>query len=583
MANFIWDARILTGDGMEMFPADVKNFIAPPWPIEFWKEPVFTSNRANMERQLAIITARNNAAAAALNNLDGHTDSIAIEIDRRLRPIEEKIEHIATALADLEHAAAAAELADAAMDIAVSAVEKSGQHKEDVNITSAREIQIVKNDPLLRYDSNLSVDLLNLVYANRNVVNSGVVFGTWYRTLQNALVADKPSVARKIDYHGGRMSRTFIVTAITSLQSCGRLYVGTRYYSSLECAILCLYAFYAKTGTNISHPTNFMSAIESVPTYLEHLSTRLASSDSRQKYGFDWARLPKDTFDSPCGKYERGALHDHSILRALVNSRVLPPGAGSLPRGDVIPEIDAEQGIRNDEVNRAAAALLGRAQPLFLMEDQPLLRSTIDTITALLLLHRLLWNTNIYSARVKNIFQLGAFVPGIVPDLTVGASVDTPGDIIKSDGRNLMFLFQRYVAPMYGTVKGIEFTQLFPGLVALCLDVPLFSGGIFSHRAPLSRVVDVSLGKYQASLVKLISLELENRSRANIVSVCEVITAHDLVTLQYEQGLESLMQIQRPRSRLFETKKLSAFNVETDYDLIYFICLGYIPKLISTL
>nr|WOL21327.1 UL25 [Gallid alphaherpesvirus 2] len=43
------------------------------------------------------------------------------------------------------------------------------------------------------------------------------------------------------------------------------------------------------------------------------------------------------------------------------------------------------------------------------------------------------------------------------------------------------------------------------------------------------------------------------------------------------------MQIQRPRSRLFETKKLSAFNVETDYDLIYFICLGYIPKLISTL
>ncbi|AEI00228.1 UL25 protein [Gallid alphaherpesvirus 3] len=580
MASFAWDARILTDPGPESHPADVKNFIAPPWPLHFWREPIFSGNLGDAERQLAIVKARNSAAIAALTSLDDRTDLIAVEVERRLRPLEDKMEQIATTLADLERAASAAELADAAADEAQNVVD-SNECQKNIGSAASREVQIVRNDPSLRYDSNLSVDLLNIIYASRGAANSGVAFGTWYRTLQNSLIAENPSAARKIDYRDGRMSRTFIATAITSLQSCGRLYVGTRNYSSLESAVLCLYAFYTKTGANVSHPSSFKSALESVPIYLDHMSASLASTDTRQIYGFDTGKLPKDSFAAPSGKYERGALSDHSVLRALANSRVLPPSAGSIPRGDVAPELDADQSVRNDEVNAAAAALLGRAQPLFLMEDQTLLRATLDTIVALLLLRRLLWNTNIYSARVKNQFQLGAFVPGVPPDLTVGASVDTPGDVIKSDGRNLTFLFQRYVVPVYSVVKGIELTQLFPGLVALCLDVPFSDRGLYSTRTPPSRIIDVSLSKYQASLVKLISLELQNRSRANVVSVCEVIATHDLVTLQYERGLESLMQVQRPRTRFFETKKALAFNVETDYDLLYFVCLGYIPRSVS--
>ncbi|AAG45762.1 UL25 DNA packaging protein [Meleagrid alphaherpesvirus 1] len=580
MVNFIWGARIMGNDHLESHPADTKNFIAPRWPIQFWKDPAFTDECGALEKQLALVTARNKAAAAALDDLDGRTNTIAVEVDRRLRPLEDKLKEMASTLADLEQAASAAELADAAADAELPASVSSEPRKDD-SCAENRIVKIAKNDPALRYVSNLPVDLLNIIYASRGAASAGVLFGTWYRALQNMVITERPHVARKIDYHGGRMSRTFMTTVVTILQSCGRLYVGKRQYSSFECAVLCLYAFFVKTGHVDSHPSNFTTAIESVPTYLDHLASKIVEVDYKPKYGFDAKRLPKDYFEPPSGKYERDALIDHSVLKVLVKYRVLPPAMGSIPRGCIIEDVDKNQTAYDDDVNSAAAALLGRAQPLFLMEDQTLLRSTLNTIASMLFLRRLLWNTNIYSAKINNLFQLGSFVPGTVSSVAVGASVATPESAIRSDGRNLLFLFQKYVAPIYNAIKGVELTQLFPGLVALCLDVPFFVTGMSDHKQPPARIIDTSLSKYQTTVAKLVSLELENRNRGNVASIKEVIAAHDSVTLQYEHGLELLMQIQQPRARLFESRKLIAFNVQTDYDLLYFACLGYIPKLVS--
>uniref|UniRef100_A0AAU0K7E3 UL25 family protein n=1 Tax=Anatid alphaherpesvirus 2 TaxID=3080522 RepID=A0AAU0K7E3_9ALPH len=580
------------GDASAVHPGHPRNFIAPPWPAEFWAAPVFTRVGDTAEVRLATAVARNSAAAAALDNMGARTGAIADEVERRLRPIEERVMEMANTLADLESAAEAAEMADAAADAALSEStpgEKARGADDARSEAEAREVQVVKNDPPLRYDANLPVDLLAVVYATRGASGSaGVVFGTWYRSLQESLVVERPSATRRIDYQGGRMSRTFMATAVASLQSCGRMYVGNRHYTALESAVLCLYAYYRATGggkaaggQSAAAPGSFSALLENSAVYLDHMATKIAEGGTRPRYAFDQTRLPKGQFAAPTGRYERDALAGHSVLTALVQSRVLPPAPGGVAVGGVASEIDAGQTAYSDEVNQLAAAMLGRAQPLFLMEDQTLLRSAVDTIVAMLLLRRLLWNTNVYGDRVRNAFQLGAFLPGAVPDdqFTRGASGSTPREAIKSDGRNAAHLFQRYAAPLYRVNRDVEFTQLFPGLVAICLEGQDIQGGAGRQTR---RVLDVSTSRSQANLLRLVALELENRSRANVVSVREVIEVHDSVALQYERGLGALMQLQRPRATLFESKRLAVFNVESEYDLHYFLCLGYVPKFTSS-
>ena len=209
-----------------------------------------------------------------------------------------------------------------------------------------------------------------------------------------------------------------------------------------------------------------------------------------------------------------------------------------------------------DEVNRAAAAFLGRGQNLFLGEDAPLLRATVNTITGLLLLRRLLHNGNVYGDRLRNNFQLGALVPNAPPPR--GASGDAPAS--RSGDGNLRFLLAHYVVVAYRADERTELTQLFPGLAALALDA-------HSIRARVQR--------HQLSLVRLVALELQNRQRVT-APVNEVIAAHDAVAVQYEEGLGLLLQ--QPHLRNAADKRLGQFGVSSDYDLLYFLCLGYIPQ-----
>ncbi|ARD71350.1 DNA packaging tegument protein UL25 [Columbid alphaherpesvirus 1] len=581
---FAFDAMDIE-DSVSVRIGDVRNFIAPPWPPRFWLDPVFNPSRESMEARLATATARNAAASAALDNLGARAATMTDEVDRRLKPLETQLMKMTAVLADLESAAAAAEMADAAADNDSGATAKSADVPDGTVDDSPRDVQIVKTDPSLRYDTNLPVDMLKVVYATRGASGStGVVFGTWYRTLQESLVMEKPAATKRIDYQGGRISRTFVAAVVVSLQSSGRLYVGNRHYSALECALLCLYAFYSSTGgggaPSSRSPDTFYTLIENTSLYLDHMATKISEEGTRPRYAFDQSRLPKGQFAASGASYERDALSGHSVLAALVKNRILPPAPDALPKSGVASEIDADQTAYADQVNHAAAALLGRAQPLFLMEDQTLLRATVDSIVAMLLLRRLLWNTNVYSDRTRNAFQLGAFIPGAAPgdQASRGPGGSTPDSAIKSDGRNVAFLFQKYVAPVYRINRDIELSQLFPGLVAVCLEGQNVQNG---PRMSTRRILDVSAARSQTALLKLTALELENRCRTNVASVREVIDTHDGVTLQYERGLGALMQLQRPRASLFDSKILASFNVETDYDLHYFLCLGFVPKFTS--
>ncbi|AIL02954.1 DNA packaging tegument protein UL25 [Equid alphaherpesvirus 3] len=574
-----------------IIPSDARNFIAPPFPLRYWSGPAFSADNAHRAEQLRLVTARHRAAAAAIDTLEAQSQLGEADVNALLRPLERQVAKVADALAALEDAARAAEEADAASSPPDGGNCGGGGRApaDDESSPGGREVQIAKNDVPVEYDTNLPVDFLTTVFVGRAAGGSnGVVFGTWYRALQDRLVAERPVATRSIDYRDGRMSRTFMATAVVSLQSSGRLYVGARAYSAFECAVLCLHLAHRSLAPSQSYPTSFSGLIEQIPACLDALAAALGEGGTgRVSYAFDHARLPKHQFHVPGngGRFERGALNAHSVLAALVRLKVLPPvpgslGAGAAPAGAAL---DAEQTAYVDEVNRAAAAFLARAQNLFLTEDQTLLRAAVNTVTALLLLRRLLWNSNVYGDRLRNNFQLGVLVPNpyasgaLAPGARGASAADAAAMASRSGNSNLAFLCARYVAPVYAANPEVELTQLFPGLAALCLDAQT----VARELPPQHRVVSVSSGRHQASLTRLIAVELENRRRSAPVPINEVLAAHDAVALQYEHGLGILMQRPRLRASLDEARRLGQFNVSSDYDLLYFVCLGYIPSFTS--
>ncbi|AVT50620.1 DNA packaging tegument protein UL25 [Cervid alphaherpesvirus 3] len=573
-----------------VFVPDGRNFIAPAFPLRFWDEPVFArAGDADADaRRLAVARARNRAAAAAADNLLARQRAAGAEIDARIRPIEARVAEMAAVLADLEEAAREAEEADTAAAEPVARAGGGGGGEDGPGAPEAaraRRVQIAKNDPPLEYDTSLAADLLAMVYTARAGGGSaGIVFGTWYRTLQDRLIAERPLATRGMDYRDGRMSRTFMAAAVAALQSSGRMYVGNRAYSAFECAVLCLHLAHRATVGSPQYPVTFVGLVGQLPAYLDALARAIDEGAARRvQYAFDLERLPRGQFQAPgggAGRYERGALEAHAVVAALQRLRVLPAIPGALGGGAAPARAADADGVAYvDDVHRAAGAFLARAQNLFLCEDQSLLRAAVDAITALLLVRRLLWNGNVYADKLRNNFQIGTLVPGAAAPWEVARGADGGPDGAvgaRSGDANLAFLCAHYVARVYEACPEVEVTQLFPGAAALALDALAPRGAAGAPRA-----ISVAGGRHQGALLRLVALELENRHRAAPAPVVEVVGAHDAVALQYERGLGVLMQQPRVRRALDEARRLSQFNVASDYDLLYFLCLGFVPLFTS--
>nr|CAA56307.1 PRV polypeptide [Suid alphaherpesvirus 1] len=517
-------------------PGSARHFIAAPFPVGFWRRPGFGEG-LDARLALAHANARRRAAAAALDNAMAAGARLEAEVDEQLRPLDDQVERVAEALVVLEETGAAA--------AQEGTPARRGGARGDRGRDEGARVQIAKNDVALAYDANLSLDFLAMVYAARRPASGGVLFGTWYATLQATLVAERPQVSRAIDSRDGRMSRTFMGVTTTALQACGRLYVGNRHYSALESAALCLHLVHrARQGPGAAAaaaPLGIADLLERVPEYLDALSQALAEG-GRISYRYNYARVPREQLH---GRY---ALEGHSVLAAL--------GPARGPRANVGERTVDGAGFV-DEVNRAGAAFLAAARNLFLGEDAALLRATVNTITGLLLLRRLLHNGNVYGDRLRNNFQLGALVPNAAARAR-GASGDAPAS--RSGDGNLRFLLAHYVVVAYRADERTDVTQLFPGLAALCVDAHSIRARVHGH---------------QLNLVRLVALELQNRQRVT-APVNEVIAAHDAVAVQYEEGLGLVLQ--QPHLRNAADKRLGQFGVSSDYDLLYFLCLGYIPQ-----
>ncbi|AAQ73703.1 DNA packaging protein [Psittacid alphaherpesvirus 1] len=573
------------------------------------REELLTS-RARIED----LERRNRAAHAALDRLAGKAVAIPLRAAAELKNVERPLEAAVELLEDMaerahhEHEPAVVEDERCRK---LSAGDQSGQDAGDDD--DAGVIRILKNGSVIPLwkprtgAKDFHVNFVTMAFAASG--DGRVGFGSWYRALQSQLLDSSRGMERILGVsQDGRVSSRLVRAVIRVLRSAAEIYVGHRNYSAFEAAVMCLFQYDAakreladakdgrgsSSGNEPRPASTFEEAIKLVPHYLRALQEDVRREWGAVSYAFDRTKLPQKFF-SPVDakKYSNGALSPHIVYR-LFKARGVFAATGREVTKEEIATVDPDFSRFDDPIaNLSLAFFPARRSPLSLHEDEPLMRAAIDAVALMMLLQRLMYNSDVYANSMANRFQAAAFFEGRVTGPVAPASGDVYGDRLSGDGdpirapgsrppaaaeatlsgdgsrdvvsldNNLVFLFDKYLCPMYRYDNRTEMTGFFPGLAAVCLV-----GKVRGVPSPSSA------GDCCSSLINLVDLDLRKTENTG-AGAAVVLTVHDAITYDMETGLSRLLSV-------FDVKKhmkpvLRAMNVETDSDLIYFLCLGCLP------
>ncbi|QEG54055.1 Capsid vertex component 2 [Cacatuid alphaherpesvirus 2] len=597
------------GDGRAMVMAHPSNCliignIREPEPclvVENLIRPELLTARARIED----LERRNRAARLAIDRLTGLVAAVPTDVAAELRNVEKPLEAVVDILDDL------ADRADHEEEIMTKTKGLPFADGEVIDDTTDNVdvIKIVKNGSSIQWllmkgngpvgsARDFHMNFLTIVSAASGTGRLG--FGSWYRAIQAQLVENSRGMERILNIlPDGRISMRFLRTVIRALKSAAEIYVGHRSYSAFEASVMCLFQYNeAKKNSsnrdknkNDSQPQvagTFEEAIKLVPYYLGVLQEDIRKEWGAVSYAFDRSKMPSNFF-SPVGskKYSPGAFDTHVVHRLFKAHGVFAATSRDVTR-DEITFVDPDFQRFDDPIaNLSLAFFPARREPLLLHEDEPLMRATINSVSLLMLMQRLMFNGDVYTNSRANRFQAAAFfedkagptqleygeclaedtdkfrAPGSRPAAaTKTAEEEASRDVVSMDN-NIVFLFEKYLLPLYRYDNRTEVTGFFPGLTAICLTGRV--KGIPGTTA---------LGDYQTSLANLVDLDLR-RTENTGAGAAVVLTVHDAITFDLELGLARLLSV-------FDVKKhmktaLKSMNVETDSDLIYFLCLGCIP------
>ncbi|AAU93323.1 minor capsid protein [Hawaiian green turtle herpesvirus] len=421
-------------------------------------------------------------------------------------------------------------------------------------------VQIVKNDaPFLFGGESLQLDFLRTVF----VAEGSPGFGVWYKKLQAYAEAAEPALNRIVNIREGRTSQSFLAAVLRTLRSVTQLYVGRNEYTGFETGVLIL----GMLQESIDGRRLEGGFEELLLTLDQSLAIFEKALDREKKLSFQFGVSDTDRrvhlFGTPpVGRYAKGLLDAHTVYRLLVREGVLAPSKGGELRGQQTV-VDPDDARRLDRTAGRAADLFPGRPLLRINRQETLVRAGIDAACYLLLLKRLVHNTDVYDPSGVR-FRLQAFVGGgLSARLRRGAEAGAGN---ASRDSNFQFLLRRYVLPLYQRDKaGTEISTLFPGLLALVLA---------GFRSVNRRDAVVAGADYE-QLTRFVIGLLTKRDRA----AEDVVLNHDAITLEAERGLGQLLSVPLLRSALRENGTLDQFDARADYDLLYFLCLGFIPTL----
>lgn len=421
--------------------------------------------------------------------------------------------------------------------------------------TKEVSVQIVKNDVPITFESNLQTSFLEIVYiAIRSITP---YFGLWYTHLYEQA---KPHIMNKTDIH--YPDKQFMQRVISAVQSITAHFIGAIDHSDFEMAVVCLAMFYIE---NHDKDVDDLSALDTFEGAIMNLSELLNLFETElQFYGADFMFGPSMTSHarfSANNKYDnRNDFEAHPVYYILKKHGIISDTKKSLVGHGMILRDDEEDTYAGfyDKTFSFSKNLFGDRGGIVLASDETKIRSTIDAIGYLLLLKRLMFNSNVYESMSARAFNIRDFVDN------AARGADEADVTVDSKDENFIYLMFHYVLPMYRhRPKEMTVSKLFPGLILICaLEDP-------DHRQHIrltAHTVDNNL------------LALVRHSKRNVLDKNIIVYTHEAVKVSAEKGLGNRLRDQTVVRTIAGSSYGRKLNIYTRYDLIYFLCLGFIPR-----
>lgn len=442
---------------------------------------------------------------------------------------------------------------------------------------------IVQSDPPIRFHSDFRGELIDTVFGNAQTWTFS--FGSWYYRLKRWL------------YSLPQWKRVYRLSQIDNLSISQELLTGVvgavenvTVYPTYDCLIsdvdaaACILAAYHASVNDPNMPmySNTLDVIANLSKILNALSDDVGAELQNASGGNAAAYFSyKDPVDMKfyvpmqSGRhYASGTFDGHVIVKILLRRGVLIriPGHGSASADAVAAERLSGQ-AREDMLftwtRRLLAKRLGREVPVFVHEQQ-YLRSGLTAVTALMLLWRVLNAESVFGPR-KGKFMLS----DLLGDIVEIAETQEP-HFASTSIKNFEYMMDNYVTVWYRRDPNVTISQLFPGLVLLCMADSIRSGWDPKHRGDarvsggVADAITIQSGKTDPVAEYMFTQSSSHQSDT------ARLEAHDQLLFHHENGLSRILSVTLPRHRVSAVAS-SLFNVTDIYETAYFVVFGFLP------
>lgn len=445
---------------------------------------------------------------------------------------------------------------------------------------------IVQTDPPIGFRSDFRGELIDTIFGTAQTWTFS--FGSWYYRLKRWLFSQPQwkKFYRLNQIDNLSISQELLTGVIGAVENVTVYPMHDCAISDVDAAACIMAAYHAGLGDpNMPAYSDTVDVMRNLSKILSALSDDIAaelgqSSGNAQANYFAYKDPSDMRFYAPMQNgrhYVNGTFDDHVVIKVLLRRGVVVKIVGHAAAvADAVVSERLSGQARDDLLftwtRRLLTARLGRDVPVFAHEQQ-YLRSGLTAVTSMLLLWRVLNSESVFSPR-KGRFMLSDIL---------GDAANIPqvqeAQFASSAVKNFEYVIHNYVVRWYQRDNSVTLSQLFPGLILLCVADSVRGGWDPRHRGSsgpvgvsgASDVITVHSGRVDPVAEYMFA----QSSKRNDT---ERLEAHDRVLFHYENGLGKILSVTLTRHRVSALAS-SLFNVVDIYETTYFMVFGFLPTM----
>lgn len=420
-------------------------------------------------------------------------------------------------------------------------------------------VSVVANDPSFTVTEDLRRELLMKIYYPQQ--SWLPQFGRWYSTLTSAAMQRRvfPKELRGTGNFQNSTSQKLMRAIVdVILSSTGDFYNDERHLPDTLSGLCLLNAYAVHREGRGSLPSDLSDLWDNLGSKLRLLTTDLRRGMG-EKRTFAFTQTPGKQAETiaPLNKQNKYAptfFTQHALFRLLQNVGLLHHTKDGNPRDS---GEDFNEGT--DLTLAITSSLFGDRIPPFI-SYQWNLRTGLVALEVFLVTFILLENVQVTKGNgSQNRLQFSTLLGEEWTTATSSIQFHKKGTVFD-------FLVEHYVAPTLSSNPATPISALFPGVMLLAFEA-------HAHSAVSTQPIQLTTKKFN-DIFEIINQRYTFRDAAPL------LRAHASLRITIEEGLSALLSSLSGGNFTQEILR-TQFGMKTDYDLLYFLVLGFLPTAVA--